>query len=176
MKRLILIVLLAIPLISMDNMPIPTQSDDTHARLKALYVYQFATLVDWPKEFKQGDFVIGVFGESNLYDELTSKYSNKSVGSQSIKIKKYLNFAEISNSHILFVANENSERTAELVKKYKSKSTLIVTEKEGKLKDGAVINFIVKDNKQTYELSKTNAAKYKLIIGAKLENLAARVE
>lgn len=175
MKRLILILILALPNMSW-NMVWQQNDKDTHVRLKALYVYQFATLVDWPKEFKQGDFFIGVFGESPLYNELTTKYSNKAVGSQSIKIKSFSNYNEISACHILVVTPDNSDKVGDLVKKFKTKSTLIVTEKEGKLKDGSIINFVVKDHKQSYELSKTNASKHKLVIGSKLENLASKVE
>ncbi|MBX7094390.1 MAG: YfiR family protein [Flavobacteriales bacterium] len=174
MKRLVLILLLVLPSLSMEKGALDPK--DTHKTVKALFVYQFATLVDWPKEFKQGDFIIGVFGDSPLYDELVSKYSNKSVGKQAIKIKTFPTFSEVSHCHILVVAPDQSDRVSELSKKFKSKSTLIVTEKEGKLREGAVINFVIKDNKQSYELSKSNASKYKLVVGSKLENLAARVE
>lgn len=172
MRRLICISLLVF-------LAFPTrtaQAQDTHTRLKALFVYQFATLVDWPKEFKQGDFIIGIFGESPLFAEMIAKFSNKSVGSQAIKIKNYLKITDIAACHILFVAPEYSDKVGELVKKFKTKSTLIVTEREGKLKDGAIINFVINNNKQSFEISKTNAAKHKLIVGSKLEQLAARVE
>jgi hypothetical protein len=174
MKRWLLIALLVFPTLAMDMLS--GDPKDTHKTVKALFVYQFATLVDWPKEFKKGDFIIGVYGESPLYDELTSKYSNRSVGSQAIKIRSFQNFADITTCHILVVAPDVSDRVAELARKYKSSSTLIVSEKDGKLKEGAVINFVIKDNKQSYELSKTNAGKIKLVVGSKLENLAARVE
>lgn len=174
MKRLVLILLLIFPSLAMEMSA--GDPKDTHKTVKALFVYQFATLMDWPKEFKQGDFVIGVYGDSPLYPELMSKYSNRSVGSQAIKIRSFSNYNDISPCHILVVAPEMSDRVADLAKKFKSKSTLIVSEREGKLRDGAIINFVVKDNKQSYELSKTNAARHKLVVGSKLENLAARVE
>lgn len=174
MKRILLILLMAFPSLAMDMSA--GDPKDTHKKIKALFVYQFATLMDWPKEFKQGDFVIGVFGESAVYSELEKSFSNKSVGSQAIKIRSFMNMGEITPCHILVVAPDMSDKVGELVKKFKSKSTLIVSEKEGKLKDGAIINFVIKDNKQSYELSKTNAAKHKLVVGSKLENLAARVE
>lgn len=172
MKRLVCILLLTFLVFPAGK----AKAQDTHTRLKALFVYQFATLVDWPKEFKQGDFIIGIFGESPLFSEMVAKFSNKSVGSQAIKIKNFLKITDITNCHILFVAPEMSDKVAELVKKYRSKSTLIVTEHEGKLRDGAIINFVISNNKQSFEISKTNAVKHKLIVGAKLEQLAARVE
>ncbi len=151
------------------------QQPDLNSRLKALYIYNFTGMVDWPKELKSGAFNIGVFGETNLVSEL-GKYSGKSAGSQTIHISHFKDYNEITACHILFVTKENAGKTSELAKKFKSKSTLIVSEKEGALKEGAVINFIIRNNKQTYELSKTNAVKHKLTVGKQLTELATKVE
>jgi hypothetical protein len=154
---------------------LPPQEPDVNSRLKALYIYNFTNMVEWPKEQKTGNFNIGVFGETNLLSELV-KYNSKSVGSQPIKVTEYRDMHEIPACHILFVSREKSDKTAELVKKFKAKNTLIITEKEGSLHDGAIINFIIRNNKQSYELSKTNAIKHKLIIGKQLTELAVKVE
>lgn len=152
------------------------QTQDTHIKVKSMYVYQFASLVDWPTEFKKGDFVIGVLGKTPLYDELVLKYANKMMGSQAIKIKNFTSSSEVTTCHILIITPENSDKVSELVKKFKSKSTLVVTEKEGKLKEGAIINFVIHNNKQSFELSKTNATKLKLVIGTKIEGYASKIE
>lgn len=152
------------------------QTQDTHIKVKSMYVYQFASLVDWPAEFKKGDFVIGVFGKTPLYDELVLKYANKMMGSQAIKIKNFTSASEVTACHILIITPENSDKVTEMVKKFKSKSTLVVTEKEGKLKEGAIINFVIHNNKQSFELSKTNANKLKLVIGTKIEGYASKIE
>ena len=167
--------MLAVTSVSMD---VVQQADkpDTHARLKALYIYQFTTMVDWPKEFKKGDFVVGVFGDDKVYDELQLKFSNKSVGSQSIKIKNFKSTGDIAQCQVLFVGSDKSDQVSSLAAKYRPQSTLIVSEKEGMLNDGAIINFVVRNNKQTYELSKKNASKHKLVIGSRLENLAFSVQ
>lgn len=167
--------LLFVPLIIM-SMVQPGQDRDTRSRFQALYIYNFTTLVDWPKEFKTGSFKIGVLGETNLFNDLTKSYSNKLVGSQTIKVFKYAKTSEIEDCHILFIAKDNSASTADLAKKFKSKSTLVITEKEGMLKEGAIINFIVKNNKVAYEVSKTNANKHKLVLGSQLLSLAAYKE
>jgi hypothetical protein len=144
--------------------------------VKAVYVYKFAQYVDWPKSFKTGDFIIGVYGDEKLYNEMQASYSNKMIGNQTIKIKKYDAVADIEQCHILFVAEKNSDKVAELVKKYKSKSTLIVSEKEGKMKDGSIINFVMRDNKLKYEVSKVNASKHNLTVGQSLTSIADKVE
>ena len=40
---------------------------DTNAKMRAMYVYQFTKYVDWPASSKQGNFVIGVIGNTHVY-------------------------------------------------------------------------------------------------------------
>lgn len=164
-----------IPLFMLSMMQ-PGQERDTRSRFQALYIYNFTSLVDWPKDQKTGSFKIGVFASSNLYNDLSKSYTNKLVGSQAIKILKYSSVSEIEACHILFIGRENSQFVTDLAKKYRSKSTLIITEKDKMLKEGAIINFIVKNNKVAYEVSKSNAARHKLTLGGQLLSLAANTE
>lgn len=175
--KLGIIIVLVLPLCLGFNLEVQEiPKEDAQIKLRALYMYNFATLIDWPKEFKQGDFLIGIVNENNLFEEMLAKYSNKMIGSQPIRIKRFNTVAEVTQCHIVYLASDVSDKTPEIAKKYRSKSTLIVTEKEGKLKDGATINFIIRNNKLSYEISKGNANKSKLIIGSKLETLAFKVE
>ncbi len=64
---------------------------------------------------------------------------------------------------------------AEALSKFKGKSVLIITEKQGLAKVGAAINFIVEESKQKFELNKNAAAKAGLNVGSSIEKLAASV-
>jgi YfiR/HmsC-like len=167
--------LLILTIVSVVALSMQTERD-VNSNLKARYIFNFANMIEWPSALGKGNFNIGLFGESaNLYSEL-SKYNSKAVGSQSIKVNQYTDAATVVPCHILFITKEQSDKTAAMVKKFKSKGTLIITEKEGSLKEGSIINFVIRNNRQSYELSKTNAGKHKLIIGKQLTELAAKVE
>jgi hypothetical protein len=71
---------------------------------------------------------------------------------------------------------ENSAMLPDVLKKMKGKSTLIVTEKLGLAKQGSAINFIIENNKQRFELNKSNIEKYNLKVSSTLEALAIKVE
>lgn len=152
---------------------------DTRNVLKALYIYNFATLVDWPSDYRKGDFIVGIYGSNeSLFQELSSKYSGKAIGSQEIVVKKFSKASEIDKAHILYLSVEKSDEITNFSTKFKSKSTLLITEKEGYLNKGAIINFVIdkeNNNKQSYEISRGNAKKHNLIIASKLESLAVRV-
>ncbi|MBI3136728.1 MAG: YfiR family protein [Bacteroidetes bacterium] len=177
MSKRIYIALLAIVLISWaDKSVMLTQVKDTRSVAKALFIYNFATLIDWPEDYRKGNFVIGVLATSNdVYNELNTKYKGKSIGSQEIVVQKYASRTEIDKAHILFIGEDKSDQITSLTTQLKAKSTLIVTEKEGYLSKGAVINFVLDGSKQAYEISKPNAKKYNLVIATKLTSLAYKV-
>jgi hypothetical protein len=175
-KRLYIALLALVLMSGHSNTAMVNQIKDTRSVAKALFLYTFATLIDWPEDYKKGNFVIGVLGTStDVYDELNAKYSGKSIGSQEIVIKKYASRTEIDKAHIVFLTADKSDQITSLTTQLKDKSTLIVTEKEGYLSKGAVINFVLDGSKQAYEVSKSNAKKYKLVIASKLTTLAFKV-
>ncbi len=153
-----------------------TQMPDTRAVVKALYIYTFATLVEWPEQKRSGDFVIGVFGEkTSVYEELVKKYSGKAIGSQKIVIQNYRNKEAIQNCHILYITEVNSHYVPTLSTQMAPKNTLLVSEKAGSLSKGAIVNFVLEGNQQKYEINKTNAKTHKLVIADKLTDLAVNV-
>lgn len=136
----------------------------------------FTKLIEWPQSYRQGNFVVGVVGESPLYNELVKMSKTKRVANQSLQIKKYATTGEIDKCHILYVSREESEEISTVVKKVKSNSTLIITEKQGLVEKGAGINFIIQDNRQKFELNKKNVEKYQLKVSSNLEALASTVK
>jgi len=148
------------------------QSDKANLKLKGIYVYQFAKNVDWPKEFKTGDFVIGVLGDKDLYDQLNASYASKTIGSQSIKVVFFSSTSDVKQCHILYVDKNSGSKVPDLNSKLKKYRTLIVTEGSNLLANGSVINFVIKDSKIAFEISKKNAVKLDLVIGQTLEKLA----
>ncbi len=156
--------------------PSVTQMKDTRSPVKALYLYNFATLIDWPTDYRKGDFIIGVYGsKEGVYDNLKMKFEGKAIGSQEIVVKSFTSSSQISKAHILYVTPKNSSQISSLNSQFKGKSTLLVTERDGNLSKGAAINFVVKGTSQKFEISKSNAQKHKLVIADRLLNLAVNV-
>ena len=170
MKRL-LAIFFAFALMAMGSAT-AQPSDDTNARLKALYIYNFSKNVNWPTEYKSGNFVIGVMGNDNVYDKLISLYSSKSIGSQPIEIRKCLKVSDIGKCHLLFVPRESNDILPDIVKATSKGSTLLVTESDEAVDQGAIINFIVVDSKLAFEINMKTAAKRSLSIGKVLIDLS----
>lgn len=144
------------------------------AKYKALFIYNFTKHIEWPAEAKTGDFIIGIVGHSELYNNLSGITTGKKAGSQNIVVKKFKNPDELSDCHILFLGTGQSggSKFEMVMAKTTGKSTLIVTERAGMAKKGSVINFVVQAGKIKFELNKTNATDHNLTISSYLENLA----
>lgn len=145
----------------------------TEAKIKVVYLYNFTKYIQWPPEYQAGDFIIGVLnGSPALLNELTKMASSKTAGSQRFIIKNYKTVAEIGKCNMLYVPEGSNSLLGDALKKVKGLSTLLVTEFEGDAKKGAAINFVIKDNKQEFELNKGNAEKCHLEINSSLSALA----
>ena len=145
-------------------------------KLQSVFIYNFTKYIDWPAEYKTGNFVVGVLGDATITRELQKMARTKKAGTQTIEIKTFKTVADVSKCHILFIPSSKSSFISQIAKKVGAKSTLIIGEKEGLTRNGAAINFVLKDNKQKFELSKKNAAKHKLKVSSSLEKLAIIVD
>jgi len=158
-------------------MTVVGQVDDAtkaHNKIKGIYMYQFAKLINWPKEFRSGDFIIGVYGDEPLYKQMSSAYNDKLIGNQKIKVDRYISTSEISNCHILYVSEKKIGNLEKIRKKNKTK-TIIVGQQEGLLSKGAAINFVIKDSRIKFEINKTSVDKQGLIFGQTLIKLASDI-
>lgn len=150
------------------------QKDDTNAKIKAVFIYNFTRYFEWPS--KNGNFVIALCGDNaNLVTELNKMASTKLVGDQKIEIKTVSTIKEAEKANILFLMPDKSGNLADALTKAKGKGTLVITEKNGLAKVGSTINFIIQENKQKFELNKASAAKAGLKVSSTLDQLAAEV-
>jgi hypothetical protein len=149
---------------------------DTNSKMKAIFIMNFTKLIEWPSSYREGNFVVGVIGESPLYTELIKMAKTKKVANQSLEIQKFDAVGDISKCHILYVSKNKSNDISSVVSKVKPNSTLIITAKQGLVDRGSGINFVVKNSRQKFELNKKNVENKKLKVSANLESLAFSVK
>lgn len=155
--------------------PSAAQSADNYA-VHANIIYHFTKYIDWPAPRKSGDFIIGVFGDSPLYDELEKNVANKTVGAQKILIKKIGSAEAAKNAHILFVSEEMSGSIKKISAQTTDNSVLIVSEQEGFAKRGSCINFIIESERLKLEINQANIEQRKLSIASELLQLGKIVK
>jgi hypothetical protein len=159
-----------------SNAQVAQSGKSYQERSAAMYIYNFTRYFEWPAESKNGDFVIAVVGDNQLHSELANIVEGRMVGNQRIVVQNHRNANDVSNCHILFLAENPSRRMNNVVEQMNGFPTLFITSLDGATRNGSVINFIVRDQTMRFELHRSNAAVKGLQVDSRLDNLAIVVD
>lgn len=148
--------------------------DAVIAKYKAMFTLNFVRYVGWPEAAKQGDFVIGVVRDGAITEQLQTQTVGKKFGYQNVVVKEFNKVEDITDCQVLYFSNSyNYAKNASVVKqKLGGKNSLIITEREGAIKSGSMINFVVRDSKLKFELSNLNAQSFGIKLSSSLASLS----
>lgn len=138
---------------------------------KALYIYNFAKNIDWPTSYNTQNFVIGVYGNSQIITELYKISKKKKVNNKTILVKKINSIDHISNLNILYIPINKSLLINKIVNKTKNKPILIITESHNFANKGSSINFILIEGNLKFEINKSIIRKHNLKVNNTLLKL-----
>jgi len=161
MKKIIFLVVLT-SLIQI----VTTKAQDE--KFKALFIYNFTKLIDWPEDYKSGDFVITVFGDSPMVAELEQIAQKKTVINQKIAVTKAAGTADIGKCHMVYISPAKSGEIPGIISHLNGKPTIILSDLPGSAT--ADINFI-KDGDIKFEIFKKNIEKAGLKVSSDLYSL-----
>ena len=141
-------------------------------QLHAVYMYQFIKYIKWPDAVSQGDFVIGVLGESPATDHLKKMAETKKIGSRNIVLKEFNSVSDITNAHMLFIGEGNIESVESVLGQIEGQHTLLITEEEGFGLEGSNINFVERNGRLVFELNQHAMDREQLKVSSELAKLA----
>ncbi len=144
-------------------------------KFKALFMYNFAKNIQWPTTYQSGDFVIAVYGNSPIADELKIIASKQKIGSQTIVVKTVKSANEIGDAHIVYLPENQSASAKEVVNTTANKSVLVITDKEGLSKEGSDINYIKDGGRVKYEINRAAIEKKGMSVSNSLISLGVPV-
>jgi hypothetical protein len=147
------------------------QAQEMDYGVHANIIYRFTKYIDWPENKKTGDFVIGITGESPLYEYLKTFVTNKTVGNQKIIVKTYSSSAAVFDCHILIVGEDESSSFKKIVARTTGAPILLVSGEEGLAYKGSCINLVMIADRLKLEINKTNIAQRHLNIATELLDL-----
>lgn len=164
-------------------------------QIKAAFLYNFIMFVDWPKEkIDDGNepITIAIIGKDPFKEAFEPLKDKKAKGrnvlikringieelekfDQENKYEQHPQIETIRKSHLLFVCASEKKYIAKIIDLVKDHNILTVSETEGFLEAGGIINFLMQDNKVCFEINLSAAKHAKLQIRSKLLRLAKRV-
>ena len=142
----------------------------------ASIIYHFTKYIDWPESRKSGDFIIGVIGETPLFDELKKIMASKKALNQKIVIRHFSPSQTTYDCHILFLSEEESGSLKKIASRTESNSVLLICEEEGAASRGACISFNVVSERLKLEINKNNIDQRNLSIANELLRLGTLVK
>ena len=147
-------------------------------RVKAAFLYKFAGYVEWPEAiFAQPTMpvTIGVMGADAVAAELSQLVVGRTVNNRAITVRRLKPGEPLTGVHILFVGGAENARLNQVLPLAQPRAILTVTESEGALAQGSVINFTVAERRVRFEISLGSAEKSKLKLSSRLLAVAQQV-
>ncbi len=156
--------------------PMPAAADYSQDAVKAAYLFRFAGYVDWPGAADPSKpFVIAVVGSPGLARELRRLVPGHRINNRSVAVVEAGSLAGIGRPAILFVGSGFGELLRPALSELAAQSTLVVTDEEGGLDEGATLNLLTLDHRVRFEVSLAAAERAHLKISAELLAVAIRV-
>lgn len=147
-------------------------------RVKAAFLYQFAGYVEWPPDaFAQAGapVTIAVLGADALAAELSQVVAGRTVGGRAVSVRRVRPGEPLAGVHILFIGRAENARLAQLAQGSQPRAILTVTESDGALAQGSMINFILVDRRVRFEVALDAAEKGGLRLSSRLLAVAQQV-
>lgn len=148
-------------------------------RVKAAFLYKFAGYVEWPAgSFQRADepVTIGVAGDDQLAGEVAQLVAGRSVDGRPLSVRRVTFPEPAGGVQILFIARSEAGRMGQLIRALPSRPMLIVSESDGALDQGSIINLLILDGRVRFEISLDAAEKRGVRLSSRLLALAQRVQ
>ena len=126
------------------------QSQVEEYNLKAAFVYNFTRYISWGPFASNEDFVIGIVGQSPIYEPLLEISRTKTVNDKKIVIKLFNTAEDITTCNILYIPKNNSIPLDSILGKV-NLGTLTISEEEGAAHQGTAFNFVLVKDKLRFE-------------------------
>jgi YfiR/HmsC-like len=156
----------------------PAVADASYSEdaVKAAYLYRFAGYIDWPADaLAETPFTIAVFGAPGVASELQRLLPAHPINKGIAQVRQIKRVQDVGSAQILFVGSGHAEVLRTLNSSAAHPSILVVTDEEGGLNSGSVLNFLTIDRRVRFEISVTAAERSKLKISSDLLSVAVRI-
>lgn len=148
----------------------------TNHKAYALFLYNFTKHTNWSAASNNNKIVITVLGKSNTTDFLKQLSQQKKLKGKEYAIRQVGSVDEIpETSDLVYVTALRSGALKSINEKFQGRQTLIVTERDGLIRKGAHISFVVLDNGSLrFQLNREALLDNGLQLSSSLVNMAYR--
>jgi hypothetical protein len=176
--RALLAFIVVAPLLGLAT-SVDAQTLSLERRVKAAFLYKFASYASWPAEaFPAPDtpLRIGIAGDNVLAAELERMVSGRTSGGRPVTVVAFGPKDLPTNVHIAFRSASATGSLEEWIQMARVAPALVVTETPGALRAGSMINFLVQDGRVRFEIAAHSAEDVGITLSSRLLSVAQSVE
>lgn len=147
----------------------------TEAAVKAAFLYKFAGYVEWPgTAFAAPDapLVIATLAADEVAGELEAAVATRQVNGRRVIVRRLREGESPQGAHILFIGRREANQRAAL---RAAQQHAVLTVTETSLEAGGAINFVLADDRVTFEVSLEAAERAGHRISSRMLAVARRV-
>lgn len=147
-------------------------------RVKAAFLYKFLGYAEFPAHAfadPGGPLTIAVVGSDDMAAELARIASGRVIAGRPIAVRPVAAHEVPPPVHLLFIAGSDAERAARVLRAAPG-AFLTVTECDGGLRHGSVINFRIIDERVRFDVSLDAAERKNVKLSSRLLTVANRVQ
>jgi hypothetical protein len=155
------------------------EKESLEKAVKAAYLSKFGLYVEWPATAfpsPNSALTLCVAGEDPFGAALDKAAADQSTGGgRPISVRRLRTVGRDSGCHILYIGGSDALHIRQAIDAVRGSSVLTVSDARG-TQVGAIINFVVKDNRVRFDIDEEAAAQNGLTISSKLLSLALNVK
>jgi hypothetical protein len=145
--------------------------------IKAAFVYHFGKFVEWPPEALSArpHAALCVLGDDRFADTLAETLVGKTLHDRPVQVRAVHGEDDLADCTVLYFAAGTEDRFQLVREQVISRGTLTVGDSPAFARAGAVISFVVVDNKMRFIINAAAADRAGLKVSSQLLKLAVEV-
>ena len=151
--------------------------DYSEDAVKAAFLYRFAGYVTWPQELgPNAPFTIAVLGTDGTVAALERLLPNHPIRNHPARVRPIQGIQDLGDAQMLYVVPGHPVQARKVIEALLGKPVLVVTDEEGGLEEGGMVNFLLVDRRVRFEISLSATEDHRLKVSSELLSVAARVQ
>ena len=142
-------------------------------KLHSLFIYNFTKHIQWNSVGES--FTIGVYGSEAALKEVRANFADKKYSGKEFKIINIASVSDANSSNLVYFPKSAKNKILSLYEE-SSKSNILFVSEDDLISNGFPISFILKNDKLTFKISKSNLEAAGLKVSSSLLSLAEVVD
>lgn len=135
-------------------------------------LFNFMKYIQWPNEGDGGEFVLGIYGEDDVFNTMKIRYDGKPKGTKKYVVKKLASPSEAGDCSVVYIGKFKSKDFDEVKIAVTGKPVLTITDSNNLGQKGSCINFKVIGGKLKFEINNTSVTEANLKVSSQLSSMA----